>query len=74
MTFIAYCLFQDCDTQHLETDPGNPWSQENMHLLPDYLHCIQVMLYACKKMGKWSVGDELTWWAHALDEGQSNSI
>jgi hypothetical protein len=34
--------FQDFDSKLLATDPENPWCLENLHLLSDYLHCIEV--------------------------------
>ena len=37
-------LQQDCDSQYLDTDPSDPWTIENIHLLSQYLHCIQVAL------------------------------
>ncbi|XP_076462351.1 hydroxylysine kinase-like [Babylonia areolata] len=36
-----HLTLKECDHRHLETDPCNPWALENMHLLLDYLHCIQ---------------------------------
>ena len=42
--YIFFALLQqDCDSQYLDTDPSDPWTIENIHLLSQYLHCIQVL-------------------------------